>query len=374
MSFLYLTLLCSLMTVFASDPALESTPTSSAKSLTPITAKPSTTDVVEPASNIMFQSKDGGQTWNDISQSLPENGEPEGFFAGESDFYLSLKNVLYRSKSNLITPVWEKESILDQRNYWGNENVIDPQNTSISFSPSGVKAYNNKGNIYQKTPTTGAWLPIYSNFKNKFVRTVIETSDGTVFVGCESGLYKSADKGQSWKHVLNQGWVMDIVESEGVLIGTGQQGIMRSTDNGEHWEWVISEGGVGIAVELIDGGFAAISYSTKTQSRRIRISLDGGKTWKAIDEGLQPSLFLSSVKAYQATSSFSPINGLPAQAFISSIKQMGNYLICGHPDGILRSPDMGKTWELVQAGVDKKVFRIYTSGNILYAVLGNLGC
>ena len=143
---------------------------------------------------------------------------------------------------------------------------------------------------------------------------------------------------------------------------------MRSTDNGEHWYWGIREGGVGIAVERIDGGFAAISCNTKTESRRIRISLDSGKTWKAIDEGLRPSLF------------------------ISSIKQMGKYLICGHPDGVFRSSDMGKTWNSVHPSVDKtefnyrtslnsdpfddhrKVFTIYVSGNVLYAVAGNAGC
>ena len=99
-------------------------------------------------------------------------------------------------------------------------------------------------------------------------------------------------------------------------------------------------------------------------SRRIHISLDSGKTWKAIDEGLRPSLF------------------------ISSIKQMGEYLICGHPDGIFRSSDMGKTWNLVHPGVDnkefifsgdpfndrKEVFKIYVSGNVLYAVAGSAGC
>ena len=141
---------------------------------------------------------------------------------------------------------------------------------------------------------------------------------------------------------------------------------MRSTDNGEHWEWVISEGGVGIAIERIEGGFAAISYSSTTKSRRIRISLDSGKTWKAVDEGLRPSLS------------------------ISSIKQIGSYLICGHPDGIFRSSDMGKTWNLVHSSLngfqlintpnfanptaDTKVFNIYVSGNIVYAVASNAGC
>jgi len=331
MRFLHLTLLYFMLSAFSSDPA--------AKILKSITANPAATNDVEPgATNTIFQSKDGGQTWEDISHGLPENEQPEGFFEGESDVYLRIKNVMYHSKSNLKTPVWEKEIGLDLRS------------ASIAFNRSGVMAYNYEGQIYQKAPAAGTWLPIYTSFKGRSMRTVFETSDGTVFLGCDSGLYKSTDRGESWKQVQDEGWVMHMVESKGLLIATGQKGIMRSTDNGEHWEWVIREGGVGIAIERIEGGFAAISSNTTTMSRRMRISLDNGKAWKAVDEGLQPSLFTSS------------------------IKQMGEYLICGHPDGIFRSSDMGKTWNLVHSGVDQKVFRIYVSGKILYAVAGGAGC
>ena len=305
--------------------------------------------------NIVFKSTDGGKTWQDISEGLPEIEQPVNFFAGESDIYLHVKNVMYHSKSDFKTPVWEKE------------NLPDPQSASIVFNRSGVMAFNNQGQIYQKMPAAETWSPIHTNFKTQRMRTIFETSDGTVFLGSNNALYKSADKGKNWKQVQNEGWVMNVVESEGVLIATGQKGIMRSTDNGEHWQWIISEGGVGIAVERIQGGFAAISYNTETKSRRIRISLDSGKTWQAIDEGLRPS------------------------SSISSIKQMGKYLLCGHPDGIFRSSDMGKTWDSVHPGADKvdkndfkfettwntepeNIFRIYVSGNVLYAVAGSAGC
>jgi len=352
MRFLHLTLLYCMLNVFYFDQALEFPP-SPTKILKSINANPATTNNVEGgATNIIYQSKDGGQTWQDISDGLPVNEQPEGFFAGESDLYLRVKDVMYRSKSNLKTPVWEKE------------NDLDPRTGSIAFNRSGVMAYNYAGQIYQKVPSAGTWLPIHTNFKTHSMRTIFETADGTVFVGCDSGLYKSTDRGESWERVQDEGWVMDIVESGGVLLAKGQKGIMRSTDNGEHWEWVISEGGVGIAIERIEGGFAAIVANTSTISRTIHISLDDGKTWKAIDEGLRPSLF------------------------ISSIKQMGEYLICGHPDGIFRSSDMGKTWNMVHPSVDKKeyvyssdpfndhreVFKIYVSGNVLYAVAGSAGC
>jgi photosystem II stability/assembly factor-like uncharacterized protein len=190
----------------------------------------------------------------------------------------------------------------------------------------------------------------------------------------ENIVFKSTNGGLTWQETTEAPPEVEptasgnnIVKSEGVLLATGQQGIRRSTDNGEHWQWVISEGGVGIAIEPIKGGFAAITYNTETKSRRIRISMDNGKTWQAIDEGLPPS------------------------PLISSVKQMGNHLICGHPDGIFISPDMGKTWKSVHPGVDNtsftfstkgniasgkpgKVFRIYVSGNVLYAVAVDAGC
>jgi hypothetical protein len=167
---------------------------------------------------------------------------------------------------------------------------------------------------------------------------------------------------------VNEAWGSKIVESEGVLMAAGRKGIMRSTDDGNTWEWVISEGGVGIDVEKITGGFIAVVYNARTQSRSVHISADGGKTWEARHDGLPPS------------------------RFISSIKQMGNYLICGHPDGIFRSSDRGKTWIRVHPAVEEfrytnaslietthrtqpvKIFRIYVSGNTLYAVAGNAGC
>lgn len=322
----------------------------------PVLAPPSVpVKIIEPrATNVIFQSNDGGQTWQDISNGLPENQQPEDFFAGETDLYLRANQEMYRSKSNLKTPMWEKE------------NALDPRCNSIAFNRSGVIAFNYEGQVYQKI-STGAWVPAYANVKKQLMRTVFETGDGTIFLGSDRGLFKSADQGQSWKQVQNGGWVMDMVEAEGILVATGQKGILRSTDKGEHWEWVISEGGVGIAVERIKGGFAAISYNTTLKARRIHISMDSGKTWQAVDGGLQPS------------------------ASISSIKQIGKYLVCGHPDGIFRSADMGKTWTMVHPGVATnkfmpikilnanssdpgKVFKLYVSGYVVYAVARDSGC
>lgn len=290
MSFSHLTVLYCGLIIFLPVPVLKYSPSFQPRLFGSITSNHSKLNLVEPAAtNIIYQSKDNGKTWQDISYGLPENEQPEDFFADKSNMHMRLGGSRYRSKSNLASPVWEKES------------DIDPRIRSVASNNYSVMTQN-------------------------------------------------------------------VVESKGVLIATGQRGIRRSTDDGEHWEWVIREGGVGIAVEKIEGGFAAISCNTKTMSRRIHISMDDGKTWRSIDDGLRPTLF------------------------ITSIKQVGNYLICGHPDGIFRSSDMGTTWNMVHPSVEnrdvkyrttsnsdpfedhRKVFKIYVSGNTVYAVAGSAGC
>ena len=143
---------------------------------------------------------------------------------------------------------------------------------------------------------------------------------------------------------------MKLVESNGVLMATSQGGIIRSTDDGENWNCVLNEGGVGIAVERINGGFAAITYNTESETRRVRTSYDGGKTWQPIDAGL------------------------PASLSIASIIQVGEYFFCGHPTGIFRSSDKGKTWKLLLPSIENKVFNLFVSGNVIYAIPRDGGC
>ncbi|MBC7849114.1 MAG: exo-alpha-sialidase [Chitinophagaceae bacterium] len=306
-----------------------------------IPVKQNSTGIKSVTAKIVFKSVDGGRTWQDITEGLPDNSGQEGFmigggFATSNGFYLRAGDGLFFNKQNSTVPNWSKEILSD------NQVAMFPSKT-------GILAFNyNNGQILQTIEGKKDWLPIYRNFQSKDVVTFFETDKGTVFIGTNSGLFKFSDAEKAWNPVFaaSKG-VRKLVESGGVLMGVTQKGIIRSTDNGDHWNLVTSEGDHGMDVQRINGGFAAI---TESQERRFRVrtSHDNGNTWQSIDDGL-------------------PV-------YVFNIVEVGENLFCSHQNGISGSSDNGKTWKLLLPSIDHDIFNLSVSGNVIYAMRNVGGC
>jgi photosystem II stability/assembly factor-like uncharacterized protein len=310
--------------------------------------------------NTVFKSTDGGQTWQDISKGLPENLRKDSirvnsFFANDKGLFLRVGNGLYHSTPNATAPFWTKEIFPDsQPRYFG-------EHSSIAPGKSGIFANNYWGVNLKKTNGTSVWSPIFENFQGPGTRIVFETAGGTVFIGTSRGLFKTANSGKTWKHVHAGGLVGNLTESDGILLATSMRRIIRSTDNGENWAVVISDSSVAFDVKQIKGGFAAITAGSESGTRSLKTSYDGGITWQPIDAGIQGKVVSDSIRRTW--------NDRPrVQAFMTSIIQVGENFLCVHRHGIFRSSDKGKTWKLLLPSVEDKVFNLFVSGNVIYAI------
>jgi len=304
---------------------------------------------------IVFRSTDGGQTWQDIGKGLPENLRGDSIrgnslFANDKGLFIRVGNELYRSTPNATAPFWTKE-------------IFPDEHSGITRSKPGIFAW---GVNLKTTNGTSVWSPIFDNFSEPRIRGVFETTGGAIFIGTDRGFFKTADDGKTWKHVYAGGWAGNFAESNGVLVSTSMRRIIRSDDNGENWA-LVNEGGVTWDVKQIRGGFAAITSSSESNTRRLRTSYDGGKTWQSTDAGLQDKVFIDSI--------WRTWNDRPrVQAFTTSIIQVGENFFCTHRDGIFRSSDKGKTWKLLLPSVQNKSFNLFVSGNVIYAIVSKGGC
>lgn len=289
------------------------------------------------AANIVFQSEDGGRTWQDVSAGLPANLAVGRVFANGNEIYLASESGLYHRSTALVAPVWAKEFFPDKRV------------TNIFPGQKGLYASNYNYGFFKGIPGTGIWNSMDNALSDKTVRTVLETPDGTVFVGCESGLYKSADSGKSWKRVFAEAEINSLAVSGTVLVCGINGGLMRSSDGGEHWEQVLAGQGSAYGTECIGSGFITITDGGRWQDgkpNQLFTSTDDGKTWQCLNKGL------------------------PLVRHIYDIVQAGTYLFCSTDAGISRSSDGGKTWELVRLPANKnETVHLAVSGQTVFAVL-----
>jgi len=284
-----------------------------------------------------------------LNVSLANDGE---LFLGTRDGELFLRNST-NSK-------WELQE-------FSGTNGVDFIN-GIYQGNSGIYVTVFQNGFYRRAKGTNIWQPMHGNLEEETVHAVSETPKGTIFVASPKGIFRTTDDGKKWKHVFAGCWANTLVSNENLTVASTSFGIIQSTDNGETWSRSFADQGSVYNLSIIQNRFVAIrvagpSYTapantkwltSSTNPPNLVISPDGGATWQYTYIGLAPD----------------------EQMF--DIERAGEYLFCTHKNGISRTPDLGKNWELVlptkNAKDDFMRYNIVSSGHILYAILVQEGC
>ncbi|MBK9107636.1 MAG: hypothetical protein IPM92_04450 [Saprospiraceae bacterium] len=312
------------------------------------------------ASNLVFQSADGGLTWQDVSSGLPHKLEVTNIIADGEELILSSANGIYRSPVKLKSPMWKKDVFL-------NDKI-----SGVFSGRSGRFARNFDNGFYREVQNTGTWLPIFKNLNGVWKWAVLECPNEHILLGTDHGIYKSSNHGQSWNLALGDEKVFELVQKDKVILANSTNGILRSTDSGETWNWVLRENNMFRNIGVIGEQLYAITNedeaskdknsNQKGMANKLLISSDHGQSWKRIDSGLEVGRYV--YLNLDKTSS----------NFINDLTQVGNFMVCSIDSGIFRSADGGKTWERVLTTKENHIFNFSSTGHMIYAVKANRGC
>ena len=232
------------------------------------------------------------------------------------------------------------------------------------------------GVLYRKEASEDHWHELMGNglLPEPAVRAIVVHPDNPskVYIGTQRGVYLSDDNGDHWKRAdLPEGRVVWSIAFQPdnpqiMYLGTEGNELHRSDDGGETWKYMstiivpeavqmqFSTRILGLSIERNNPNniYAALEVGGAARS------LDGGKTWKVVNQQFAGDVDLMDLHAVAV--------GSPEYntAFISN------------RTGIWRTKDKGETWE--NTHVEKFSPIIYSRGvrvapndpNTVYACIG----
>jgi photosystem II stability/assembly factor-like uncharacterized protein len=233
----------------------------------------------------LFYSDDGGQNWNQIPGSLPDNNLTGGTTLG-SDFYITSSiNGIYKSSDNGQTFVLS------------NNGLTDAHVTCIKTSGDKLYAGTDNG-LYVSSDHAATWnliSNIQMNGRN-LIRLAIEGS--VIMAGSDNGLFISRDGGVTWTEADN-GLPDKYIESvtlQGSTYFAGTNcGIYISINGGTVWK---ATGLPDTHVNFLSSnGTDVFSCAGEmTGGVGVYISKDLGSTWFQMNTGFPSVITVISVE------------------------------------------------------------------------------
>ncbi|PKB80892.1 MAG: hypothetical protein BZY88_07720 [SAR202 cluster bacterium Io17-Chloro-G9] len=163
----------------------------------------------------------------------------------------------------------------------------------------------------------------------------------TIFAGTQRGVYRSTDRGDNWQRMnLTEGrivWSLKFhpANSNVMFLGTEGSEVYKSQDGGENWEYLATISnpdavqmafatrilGIGIEASNHNNMYAALEVGGAARSN------DGGKTWQTVNGKFEGNVDLMD------------LHGVAVGAADSSAVFISNRT------GVWRSTDKGENWE-----------------------------
>ncbi|MCP4896626.1 MAG: hypothetical protein GY906_06575 [bacterium] len=181
----------------------------------------------------VYRSGDDGRSWSKIQDQALKRSLGGLFVAQDETVIAATWDGLFTSTDNGLS--WNKKDSGYFRSIAGDVNgILYAGRTQRTGGQTGVSRSFDNGVEWQPT----AEIQSASGSSSIIVFSLATNSRGEVFAGTTDGLYRSADKGDSWTLTTlgdKRVWSLIVDENDTIVAGADGWGIYYSIDNGQTW-------------------------------------------------------------------------------------------------------------------------------------------
>jgi photosystem II stability/assembly factor-like uncharacterized protein len=277
----------------------------------------------------VFQSSDEGQTWEAINNGLTNLNVWTVIFSpdGEDMYVGTVGGGVFRSSDDGKS--WEST----------NNGLTDLWVQTLTFSPIDETIYIGTygGGVFRSSDGGASWEPANNGLTSRDVLTLLFSPTGeTLYAGTRGGgVFRSTNGGESWKPTnngLTNQVVLTLILSpiaETIYVGTWGGGVFSSNDGGDNWQ-ITNNGLTNLdVVTLLLSPMEETLYAG-TWGSGVFSSSDGGASWEPANNGLADIKILMLRFSPTGESLYTNIDG----------------------EGLFRSDDGGVSWTATEESAD----------------------